>query len=70
MILIRFFNERVKRLTIWDIELAQGGAMVIALIAAKLIPDILRLDYLWYVLFIVVLGVRPVYVFFLRKSPA
>jgi len=67
---IRFFNERVKRLTIWDIKLAQGAAMAIALIAAKLIPDILRLDYQWYVLFIIILGVRPVYAFFLKKSPA
>lgn len=70
MSLIRFFNKRVRRLSIWDIKLAQGCAMLIALIIIKLIPDILRIDFAWIVALIIVLAIRPMYAFFFRKAPA
>ncbi len=70
MSLIRFFNERVRRLTIWDIKLAQGCAMLLAIIIIKLIPDILRIDLTWFIVLTIILAIRPVYAFFLKRTPA
>ncbi len=70
MSLIRFFNERVRRLTIWDIKLAQGCAMLLAVIIIKLIPDILRIDLAWFVIVIIILAIRPMYAFFFKRTPA
>jgi hypothetical protein len=70
MSLIRFFNNRVRRLTIWDIKLVQGCAMLIAVIIIKLIPDILRIDLGWLIVVIVLLALRPMYAFFFKRMPA
>ena len=70
MSLIRFFNQRVRQLTIWDIKLVQGCAMLLAVIIIKLIPDILRIDLALLIVLIVILAVRPMYAFFLKRTPA
>ena len=67
MFFIRFFNERVKRLNIIDIKLAQGAAMCIALILAQLIPDLMKVPTVWYIVLAILFGIRPVYAFFLKK---
>ena len=66
--IIRFFNDRVKRLTIFDIKLVQGCAMFVALIIVKFIPDIMRVDLAWFVILLVVCAVRPLYVFFIKRN--
>ena len=68
MNIIRFFNERVKRLNIFDIKLAQGCAMLIAVIIVKLFPQILEIGLFWFVAAIIILGIRPVYAFFIRHA--
>lgn len=70
MSLIRFFNERVRRLTIWDVKLAQGCAMLLAVIIIKLIPDILRVDMAWFIVLVIILAIRPMYAFFIKRTPA
>ncbi len=68
MYIIEFFNERVKRLNIFDIKLVQGCAMLLAVIIVKLIPQILEIDLFWFVVAIIILGMRPVYAFFIRTA--
>jgi len=45
MFLIRFFNDRVKRLTIFDVKLVQGAAMFLVLAIAKLFPEIMEVHH-------------------------
>jgi len=67
MRIIRYFNDRVKRLTIFDVKLVQGCAIFVALIMVKLIPEIMDIDIRWFVVLLVLSAIRPIYVFFLKK---
>lgn len=57
--LISWMNERVKRLDIWDIKLAQGAAIFLGLIIAKLWPQILQVNVWWFVVLAGLCGIRP-----------
>ena len=59
-------GERVKRYGAWEISLAQAAAMFLALVVAKLVPQILTINVWWFVLAAVLCGLRPFYVFFVR----
>ena len=63
---IESMNERVKRLGILDMKLAQGAAMFFALIIVKLVPEILTISVWWFVALCVVFAVRPTRVFYAR----
>ncbi len=64
--LFGWMDERVKRLRIWDVKLAQGAAMFIALIIAKLVPQLMTVSIWWFVVLAALCAIRPVYVFFGR----
>jgi len=66
MKIIKFFNDRVKRLTIFDIKLIQGCAICVALILVKLIPDIMVLSIWWFIGMLVVFSLRPLYIFYMK----
>jgi hypothetical protein len=71
MRLLEFMNERSRRLSIIDWKMAQGAAICIALLAAKLFPRILDINWYWLAAAAVVLYVKPLYVFYLRRlTPA
>ena len=61
-------DARVKRFGLLDWKLAQGAAMCVALIAAKLFPGILRPSVWWFVGALVLCAARPMYVFFIKKE--
>jgi hypothetical protein len=67
MFLVGYFNERAKKLTIFDIKLAQAAAMCLILIVAKLVPWILEISVWWFVGLVVLFAIRPVYAFFLKR---
>lgn len=56
-------NQRVKKLGIVDVKLAQGAAMFIALIIAKLIPQIMNINVWWFVALLVLCAIKPFCVF-------
>lgn len=60
-------DKRVKKFGIIDVKLAQGSAMFVALIIAKLIPQIMDLSIWWFVFLLVICAIRPVYVFWLKE---
>ena len=64
--LIQYFNDRVKRLSIFDVKLVQLCAMLVAVIIVKLIPQILTVDMWWLVALLVICAIRPLYVFYSR----
>jgi len=65
--LLEDMDKRVKKFGIIDVKLAQGAAMFVALIVAKLIPQIMDLSIWWFVLLLVICAIRPVYVFWLKE---
>ena len=67
MKIIRFFNDRVRKLTIFDIKLAQGAAMAVMLVIVKLLPPIMNVSIWWFVALAIILGLRPTYQFYIKS---
>jgi len=67
MRIIHYFNQRVKKLTILDVKLSQIAAMCMVLIAVKIIPDILKINILWFVILLIVISIRPLYAFYIKE---
>jgi len=63
MDLLENMNQRVKKFSLIDVKLAQGAAMFLALIIAKLIPQIMDLSILWFVVLLIICAIKPFYVF-------
>jgi len=59
-------NARVKKFSIIDVKLAQGIGIFVALILAKLIPQIMNISIWWFVALLVVCTIKPFYVFFIK----
>ncbi len=70
MTIIDFMNERSRRLSIFGWKLAQGASMCIALIVARLNPELLDVDIWWFVGLAGILYIKPLYVFYLRQEPS
>jgi hypothetical protein len=60
-------NRRVKRCGIIDMKLAQGSAMFLALILAKLFPRILTISIWWFVGLLFLCAVKPMSIFYAKK---
>ncbi len=60
-------DKRVKKFSLIDVKLAQCAAMFVALIIAKLIPQIMGLSIWWFVVLLVICAIRPVYVFWFKE---
>ncbi len=65
--LLEDMTRRVRKLDIIDIKLAQSVAFFLALIIAKLIPDIMDINIWWFVALLVICTIRPFYVFFIKR---
>jgi hypothetical protein len=59
-----YFDRRARRLGLLDTKLAQGTAMFIALILAKLIPEILTINIWVFVVLCALFAIRPLLTFF------
>ena len=64
--LFSWMDERAKRLGIWDVKLAQGAAMFVALIIAKLVPQIMTVNVWWFAVLAALCSIRPLIVFYGR----
>jgi hypothetical protein len=63
-----WLNQRVRKMSILDVKLAQGVAMFLALIIAKLIPDIMDINVWWFVVLLILCVMKPFYVFWIKES--
>jgi hypothetical protein len=50
-----------------DVKLAQVTVMFLALIIAKLIPEIMDVNIWWFVVLLIICAIRPFYVFWFRE---
>ena len=65
---ISYFNDRLKNyFTLWDIKLAQMAAMFFLIIIIKLIPEIISLNYWFYIVGAILTAIRPLYLTFIKK---
>ena len=60
-------TQRVKKLDIIDVNLAQVAAMFSTLIIAKLIPDIMDVSIWWFVVLLIICTAKPSYVFWFKE---
>ncbi len=64
---IQYFNNRIKKFTIFDVKLAQGAAIFFALIVVKIFPEIMRLHIEWFIGLSILFSLRPGYALFIKK---
>ncbi len=67
MKMIDNLNQRVKKLTIFDIKLAQTAAMFFALIVVKFFPQIMKINIWWFVVLGILVAIKPGYAFWIKK---
>ncbi len=65
--LIDNMNKRVKKLTLFDVKLAQWTAIFFALIIVKLIPQIMEINSGWFVVLGILSAIKPIYAFWIKK---
>jgi len=65
--LLEDMDQRVKKFGLIDVKLAQGVAMFLALIIAKLIPSIMHLSIWWFVGLAILCTIKPFYVFWFEE---
>jgi hypothetical protein len=60
-------NARVKRFGIVDLKLAQFIGIFAALIIAKLVPQIMDISIWWFIILLVLVSIRPLYILLTRS---
>ena len=60
-------NQKVKKFSFFDIKMIQFTTLFGALILAKLVPEILKVNIWWFVVLLVVCLIKPLFVFFKKK---
>ncbi|MGB2600799.1 MAG: hypothetical protein WBD00_07090 [Candidatus Omnitrophota bacterium] len=60
-------NERAHRLSALDIGLIKWCMLVLGIIIAKIFPELLQVSYIKLIAIAVILAIKPVYVFWLKK---
>ena len=62
--MIKYFNSRLKLLTIWDFKLIQIATICFAIVLIKIFPKIIELPLGAYILIGFLFAIRPVYIMF------
>ncbi len=65
--LLEDMTKRVRKFDIIDVKLAQVVAMFLALIIAKLIPDIMNISIWWFAALLIICAAKPFYVFWFKE---
>ena len=65
--LIDNLNKRVKKLTIFDLKLAQWTAVFFGLIVVKFFPQIMNISIWWFVVLGILSAIKPFYAFWVKK---
>lgn len=69
--ILKNMNERARKMSIIDVKLAQGAAMLFLIIIAKVIPAlakaVLEINIWIWVTLLVLICAKPCYVFWFKK---
>ncbi|MFH1360825.1 MAG: hypothetical protein ABIJ41_07355 [Candidatus Omnitrophota bacterium] len=64
---IAWLNEKIKKLTVWDISILKTCVMAFTLMVAKLWTPILKLEWYWYGAIFLVTYVYLIYKIYFKK---
>ena len=64
---IQYFNNRIKKFTIFDVKLAQGASIFFALIVVKIFPEIMDLHIGWFIGLTILFALRPLYTLYIKQ---
>jgi len=65
--MIKYLNEKVKTLKIWDIGLIKWSVLFATIIIVKLFPQLLNINYIVLVILMIACMARPVYKIWIKK---
>jgi len=65
--MIKYLNERMKTLTVWDMALVKWSALFATIIIVKLFPRILSIPYVVLVICMIACMARPLYKIWIKK---
>jgi len=68
MELIDAMNQRVKKLSLFDLQLVKVGNWFFALIIVKIIPEIMNVNAAWFVVLLVLCSIKPFYVAWIKND--
>jgi len=57
--IVSWYNEKIKKMDIWDIGCVKLAVAAIVLLIAKYWAPLLSLEWYWYVLVFVLASLRP-----------
>lgn len=60
-------NDRIKKMTVWDIGLVKWSAFFFAIIIVKLFPQLLHISYPVLIMLVIACGAKPLYKFWIKK---
>ena len=66
MNIVENMNQRVKKLSLLDIKLAQLCAIFLTLIIVKLLPEIMEIHIWWFIGILILCAIKPMYTFFIK----
>jgi len=61
-------NQRVKKLSFFDIQLIKAANIFLALIIVKLIPQIMNVHIGWFVMLCIFCIIKPFYVAWIKDD--
>ena len=61
-------NQRVKKLSFFDIQLIKAANIFLALIVVKLVPQIMSVDIGWFVMLCILCVIKPFYVAWIKDD--
>ena len=67
MELIEAMNQRVKKLSFFDLQLVKLGNWFFALIIVKFIPEIMNVNTGWFVVLLILCTIKPFYVAWIKE---
>ncbi|MDD5422297.1 MAG: hypothetical protein WC592_04940 [Candidatus Omnitrophota bacterium] len=60
-------NERIKKLTVWDIGLTKAAVFFFTIIIVKIFPQLLNIGYPVLIVLVLLAGAKPLYAFWMKK---
>ena len=67
MNIIDNMNQRVSKLSVFDVKLAQFSAIFLTLIVVKILPEITNINMWWFIGLLILSAIKPVYAFFFKQ---
>jgi len=65
--MIKYLNERIKTLTVWDVALVKWSVLFATIIIVKLFPQLLSINYPVLAVLMVICMAKPIYKIWIKR---